>query len=127
MSPHFLLYLFLDPQKLLPQTHVAVISTKKVFSKEYDYVIVGAGSAGCVLSNRLSEDGRYSVLVVEAGPKDYSWDWRIHMPSALQYNLASDRYNWYYTVQPQKNMDNRYAMALKSVLLVFLNLEEYAT
>ena len=62
-----------------------------------------------MLANRLTEDGKNTVLLVEAGPKDYLWDWRIHMPSALQYNLASDRYNWYYTVQPQKNMDNRYA------------------
>jgi len=95
------------PQRLLGFVPVASLSTQKVFSKEFDYVIVGAGSAGCVLANRLTEDGKNTVLLVEAGPKDYLWDWRIHMPSALQYNLASDRYNWYYTVQPQKNMDNR--------------------
>ena len=85
-------------------------------------MIVGAGSAGCVLSNRLSEDGNESVLVVEAGPKDYSWDWRIHMPSALQYNLASDRYNWYYTVQPQKYMDNRYFYCVSALILKLINL-----
>ncbi len=102
-------------------------SNELIFSKEYDYVIVGAGSAGCVLANRLSEDGNDEVLVVEAGPKDHWWDWRIHMPSALQYNLASDRYNWYYTTEAQSYMDDRLVFVLsiegmvKNLFLVFLS------
>lgn len=72
---------------------------------EFDYVIVGAGSAGCVLANRLSADPGSRVLVLEAGPEDRTW--KIHMPAALTYNLGDDTYNWYYETEPQAAMDNR--------------------
>ena len=72
---------------------------------QYSYVIVGAGSAGCVLSNRISADSDNTVMLLEAGPKDESW--KIHMPAALMYNLCDDRYNWYYHTVPQKHMNNR--------------------
>ncbi|KUF94943.1 hypothetical protein AM588_10005293 [Phytophthora nicotianae] len=76
---------------------------------EYDYVIVGGGSAGCVLANRLTEDPNNKVLLVETGPDDRTkWDsWKIHMPAALTYNLANDKYNWYYFTEPQKHLNNR--------------------
>ncbi len=73
--------------------------------KRYDYVIVGAGSAGAVLAHRLSEDSAISVLLVEAGPIDHSIF--IHMPSAFAYPLANDKYNWYYHSDPDPHMDNR--------------------
>ncbi len=72
---------------------------------EYDYVIVGAGSAGSVLANRLSEDGEVSVLLLEAGPSDHSLF--IHMPAAFSIPLANDRYNWYYHTEPEAAMDGR--------------------
>ncbi|MCW5237437.1 choline dehydrogenase [Verminephrobacter eiseniae] len=71
----------------------------------FDYIIVGAGSAGCVLANRLTEDPQLRVLVLEAGPADHSLF--IHMPSAFAYPLANDRYNWYYHTDPEPFMDQR--------------------
>jgi choline dehydrogenase len=72
---------------------------------EFDYVIVGAGSAGCVLANRLSEDPGVRVLLLEAGPSDRGW--KIAIPAALTYNLMNDRVNWYYQTEPQARMDGR--------------------
>ena len=74
-------------------------------AQSYDYVIVGAGSAGAVLANRLTEDANTSVLLVEAGPMDYSI--YIHMPSAFAYPLADDKYNWYYETDADPHMDDR--------------------
>jgi choline dehydrogenase len=73
--------------------------------QNYDYIIVGAGSAGCTLANRLSADPDINVLLLEAGPKDRTW--KIHMPAALTYNLADDKYNWYYETESQSGMDQR--------------------
>ena len=73
----------------------------------FDYVIVGAGSAGCVLASRLTEDPDVRVLLLEAGPVDHAWDWRLHMPAALAYPLRSERYNWAYESEPEPHMDGR--------------------
>lgn len=72
---------------------------------EFDYVIVGAGSAGCVLANRLSADPSLRVLLLEAGPGDRGW--KTQIPAALTYNLMNDRVNWYYRTEPQAAMDGR--------------------
>ena len=71
----------------------------------FDYVIVGGGSAGCVLAHRLSADPGVRVLLLEAGPRDRGW--KIAMPAALTYNLMNDRVNWYYWTEPQPHLDNR--------------------
>ncbi|SDP57385.1 choline dehydrogenase [Rhodoferax sp. OV413] len=74
-------------------------------TENFDYIIVGAGSAGCVLANRLTEDPEVRVLLLEAGPGDRSIF--IHMPSAFAYPLANDKYNWFYHSEPEPYMDNR--------------------
>ncbi|MBL8709777.1 MAG: GMC family oxidoreductase N-terminal domain-containing protein, partial [Rhodospirillaceae bacterium] len=74
-------------------------------SDGFDYVIVGAGSAGCVLASRLSEDPACRVLLLEAGQRDRGW--QIHMPSGIGQLLASTRFNWSYTSEPEPYLDNR--------------------
>jgi choline dehydrogenase len=74
-------------------------------ASEFDYVIVGAGSAGCVLANRLSADGKYSVLLLEAGPKDSSlW---IHVPLGYGRLFKEETVNWMYQTEPEPGLDGR--------------------
>lgn len=73
----------------------------------YDFIIVGGGSAGSVLANRLSADPANKVLVLEAGRPDHKLDFRIHMPAALTYPLAGRTYNWWYESEPEPYMHNR--------------------
>ncbi len=73
----------------------------------YDYVIVGGGSAGCALANRLSADPGTSVLVLEAGRPDYKWDVFIHMPAALTFPIGSRFYDWKYESEPEPFMNGR--------------------
>ena len=73
----------------------------------YDYVIVGGGSAGCALANRLSADQSTRVLVLEAGRPDYKWDVFIHMPAALTFPIGSRFYDWKYESEPEPFMNGR--------------------
>jgi len=74
---------------------------------EYDYIIIGSGSAGNVLAARLTEDADVSVLLLEAGGPDYRLDFRTQMPAALAYPLQGTRYNWAYKTDPEPHMNNR--------------------
>ena len=75
--------------------------------REYDFIIVGGGSAGCVLANRLSADPTNRVLVLEAGRRDWKWDVFIHMPAALSYPIGSRFYDWKYESEPEPHMGGR--------------------
>jgi choline dehydrogenase len=71
----------------------------------FDYIIVGAGSAGCVLANRLTEDGKTTVLVLEYGGSDASIF--IQMPAALSIPMNKEKYNWFYETEPEPHLNNR--------------------
>ncbi len=75
--------------------------------KQYDFIVIGGGSAGCALANRLSADPANEVLVLEAGRPDYAWDLFIHMPAALSFPIGSRFYDWMYKSEPEPYMDGR--------------------
>jgi len=72
---------------------------------DWDYIIVGAGSAGCVLANRLTTDGRHRVLLLEAGGSDrhpYIW-----APAGFLKTFRDPRFNWCFTTEPGEGVDRR--------------------
>ena len=75
--------------------------------RRYDYVIVGGGSAGCAMANRLSADPSTSVLVLEAGRRDWKFDVYIHMPAALSFGIGNRFYDWQYESEPEPHMNGR--------------------
>ncbi|MDN8600649.1 choline dehydrogenase [Citrobacter sp. S2-9] len=74
-------------------------------TKQFDYIIVGAGSAGCVLANRLTEDPRVNVLVIEYGGSDRNII--IQMPSAFSMPMNTKKFNWHYETEPEPHLDGR--------------------
>lgn len=73
----------------------------------YDFIVVGGGSAGSALANRLSADPGSNVLVLEAGRPDYWWDLFIHMPAALSFPIGNKHYDWMYESEPEPHMNGR--------------------
>jgi choline dehydrogenase len=72
---------------------------------KYDYVIIGGGSAGCVLANRLTENGKFNVALFEAGKS--SDIWKVKMPLAILYTMHDPKYNWKYYSEPEPHLHNR--------------------
>jgi choline dehydrogenase len=72
---------------------------------EFDFIVVGAGSAGCVLANRLSESGKHRVLLVEAGGRDSNY--KIHIPLMVAHLLKDERITWPFMTEPQTHLHNR--------------------
>jgi choline dehydrogenase-like flavoprotein len=81
----------------------------------YDYIIVGAGSAGCVLANRLSEDGAARVLLIEAGGRD--WHPYIHIPLGMGRMHDYGMFDWGYETEPEPNLNNRRIEAMRGKVL----------
>ena len=81
----------------------------------YDYIVVGAGSAGCVLANRLTASGRYRVLLLEAGPRNlHPW---LHIPLGFGKLFTDRRYNWCYQTEPQAECHGRNVIAPRGKVL----------
>jgi choline dehydrogenase len=84
---------------------IALMSPVQIIEGDYDYIIVGAGSAGCVLANRLSADTRKRVLLLEAGGRD-DWIW-YHIPAGYLFAIGNPRSDWMFKTEPEKGLNDR--------------------
>ena len=97
-----------EPMQQLYRATARAITMEDIMAPtQYDFVIVGGGSAGCALANRLSADPANQVLVLEAGRTDFPWDVFIHMPAALTFPIGSRFYDWKYESEPEPHMNGR--------------------
>lgn len=85
-------------------SHKGTLEFMKEFG-QFDFIIVGGGTAGCLLANRLSLDPKTSVLLLEAGGKD-DWVW-IHIPAGIIYTIGNPRTDWCYNIEPDKGLNGR--------------------
>ena len=91
---------------MLQATNILFLSQKTLIitMDEFDYIIIGAGSAGCVLTNRLIKSGKYKVLLLEAGGKDnYPW---IHIPVGYYKTMHNPKTDWCFKTEPDETMEN---------------------
>ena len=88
---------------------------------EFDYVIVGAGSAGSILADRLSASGKHSVIVLEAGPTDYKSPY-IHFPAGFFKLLDNPAVNWVYYTEPETQTKDRRILYQVPILYVWNDL-----
>ena len=101
-----------------------------ILTKTYDYVIVGGGSAGSALANRLSDDPENKVLLIEAGRRDRKADMIIHMPAALSMGIGNRFYDWKYESEPEPDMGGRrvyHARGKSSRRIIFNKRNDFST
>ena len=82
--------------------------------QDFDYLIIGAGSAGCVLANRLSSNEKNSIALFESGLTDNTW--KVNMPSALLYTMHDPNMNWKYYSEPEPYLNNLASRVHKSMI-----------
>jgi GMC oxidoreductase len=93
-----------EPPRGLLFGAIGMYTSDEVYG-EFDYIVIGAGSAGCVISNRLTADTRSKVLLLEAGGQDdYIW---IHIPVGLFYTMGNPRTDWCFKTEPEAHVGNK--------------------